>query len=133
MNCGNTDAWCKVVRLLCEPGDFILCEQYTYPSAQALWIPMGCTAAPVKIDSRGLIPSDLESILGSWEELHPGTKRPHLYASLLSLRVRVLRTNLKSGSILCLLARIPLVLQWMARGGKRFMIFASSTVCSIFI
>jgi len=78
LNSGNTDAWCKVVRLLCEPGDFILCEQYTYPSAQALWIPMGCKAAPVKIDGRGLRPEDLERVLAEWDEVRDGCRRPRL-------------------------------------------------------
>jgi hypothetical protein len=32
---GNTSAWTKVVRLLCEPGDMILCEEFTFPSAGA--------------------------------------------------------------------------------------------------
>ena len=78
LNAGNTDGWCKVVRLLCEPGDFILCEQYTYPSAQALWIPMGCKAVPIRIDSRGLRPADFEKVLEQWDETHPGVRKPHL-------------------------------------------------------
>jgi hypothetical protein len=52
MNSGNTDGWCKVVRMLCEPGDFILVEQYTYSSSQARWIPMGCIGVPIKSDSQ---------------------------------------------------------------------------------
>jgi aromatic amino acid aminotransferase I len=78
MNSGNTDGWCKVVRMLCEPGDFILVEQYTYPSSQAMWIPMGCIGVPIKSDSQGMEPGDLERVLASWEETHPGLKRPHL-------------------------------------------------------
>lgn len=41
LNGGNPDEWGKVVRTLCEPGDCILCEQHAYPSAQAVWAPMG--------------------------------------------------------------------------------------------
>lgn len=90
LNSGNTDAWCKIVRLLCEPGDFIICEQHTYPSAQALWIPMGCQAVPVKMDSDGLLPQDLASLLESWDVTHPGTTRPHLYACFFIVGVTVL-------------------------------------------
>ena len=78
LNCGNTDAWCKVVRLLCEPNDYILCEKHTYPSSQALWVPMGCRAVPIDMDASGLRADHLESVLEKWEETHPGKKRPHL-------------------------------------------------------
>lgn len=44
VNSGNTDAWGKIMRLLCEPGELILCEEFTYPTAQATWTPLGCRA-----------------------------------------------------------------------------------------
>jgi aromatic amino acid aminotransferase I / 2-aminoadipate transaminase len=78
LNCGNTDGWNKIVGMLCEPGDFILVEQYTYPSAQALWIPMGCIGVPIKSDTGGMNPKDLQSVLASWERTRPEVKRPHL-------------------------------------------------------
>lgn len=62
--------------LICEKGDFILCEEYTYPSAQALWVPLGCKAVPVGMDSRGMRADHLESVLGSWDE--KVGKRPNL-------------------------------------------------------
>ncbi|KAK7451732.1 hypothetical protein VKT23_012412 [Stygiomarasmius scandens] len=75
---GNTDAWNKVVNLLCEPGDYILVEEYTYPSAQAVWAPMGCRGVPISMDKDGILPEALGRVLGEWEQVHPGTKRPHL-------------------------------------------------------
>ena len=39
---------------------------------------MGCKAAPVKIDSGGLMPQCLEDILAGWGSEHPGERRPHL-------------------------------------------------------
>jgi aromatic amino acid aminotransferase I len=81
LHSGNTDGWCKVVRLLCEPGDLILCEEHTYPSAQALWIPMGCKAVPIKMDSDGIEPESLEKMLATWDTTHPFVKRPHLYVA----------------------------------------------------
>jgi hypothetical protein len=35
INAGSTDAWGKIVTTLCEPGDGVLCEEWTYPSALA--------------------------------------------------------------------------------------------------
>jgi aromatic amino acid aminotransferase I / 2-aminoadipate transaminase len=75
---GNTNAWSKVVGLLCEKNDYILCESYTYPSAQALWIPSGCHAVPIAMDGEGIIPSALEAIMAGWDAAHPGVKPPHV-------------------------------------------------------
>ncbi|KAJ3785392.1 pyridoxal phosphate-dependent transferase [Lentinula aff. detonsa] len=82
LHSGNTDAWNKVVNILCEYGDYILVEECTYPSAQALWAPMGCRGVPISIDKDGLIPESLESTLKNWEHTHPGVKRPHLLYSV---------------------------------------------------
>ncbi|KAG7087453.1 hypothetical protein E1B28_013419 [Marasmius oreades] len=78
LNFGNTDAWSKVVSLLCEQGDYILVEEHTYPSSQALWAPMGCRGAPVQMDKDGIIPQALEQVLGGWNEAVKGGKRPRL-------------------------------------------------------
>ncbi|KAM6516792.1 hypothetical protein FSOLCH5_007734 [Fusarium solani] len=75
---GNTNAWSKVVDLLCEKGEHILCEAFTYPSAQALWIPEGYLAAPVAMDGQGIRDDDLEATLAMWDETHPGKRRPHV-------------------------------------------------------
>ncbi|CAI6068372.1 unnamed protein product [Clonostachys chloroleuca] len=75
---GNTNAWSKVVALLCEEGEHILCEAVTYPSAQALWIPEGYFAAPVAMDGQGIRDDALEDVLSTWEETHPGKRRPHV-------------------------------------------------------
>lgn len=75
---GNTNAWSKVVGLLCEEEDYILCESYTYPSAQALWIPLGNYAAPIAMDGQGIRDDILEETLLSWDQDHPGVRRPHI-------------------------------------------------------
>ncbi|KIK69891.1 hypothetical protein GYMLUDRAFT_34285 [Collybiopsis luxurians FD-317 M1] len=77
MHSGNTDGWNKVVNLLCETNDYILVEEHTFSSAQALWAPI-CKGMPVKVDHEGLIPQSLEKILGEWDMDHPGERRPHL-------------------------------------------------------
>ena len=76
LNAGNTDGWGKVVRLLCEPGDFILCEEHTYPSAQAVWAPMGCKAAPIAMDGRVMRADALDRMLSEWSTERG--KKPHL-------------------------------------------------------
>ncbi|GKZ85804.1 hypothetical protein AnigIFM56816_011775 [Aspergillus niger] len=75
---GNTNAWSKVVSLLCETDDYILCETYTYPSAQAFWIPLGIKAAPVASDAEGMRADTLAQTLRDWEDTHPGTRRPRV-------------------------------------------------------
>ncbi|GAA5915028.1 hypothetical protein JCM6882_006760 [Rhodosporidiobolus microsporus] len=78
LHCGNTDGWNKVVRLLCDPGDLILCEEYTFASSISMWTSFGCRATPVKLDGNGLRADDLERVLGTWETEHPNEKRPKL-------------------------------------------------------
>ncbi|KAJ4485327.1 pyridoxal phosphate-dependent transferase [Lentinula aciculospora] len=78
LHSGNTDAWNKVVNILCESGDYVLVEEHTYPSAQALWAPMGCRGVPISIDKDGMVPEALELVLKNWDRTHSGVKRPHL-------------------------------------------------------
>ncbi|KAG7446629.1 PLP-dependent transferase [Guyanagaster necrorhizus] len=78
LNEGSTAAWNKVVNLLCEMGDFIFVEKQTYPSAQALWIPMGCHGVPIEMDAEGMRSDALENALCTWDSDHPGVKRSHV-------------------------------------------------------
>ena len=78
---GNTDAWAKVVSLLCEPGEHVLVEEFVYPSAQHFYIPLGCKGVPIAMDGDGLIPAALDDILRTWEETHPGARPPHVCVS----------------------------------------------------
>ncbi|GAA5843364.1 hypothetical protein JCM11251_002460 [Rhodosporidiobolus azoricus] len=78
LHCGNTDGWNKIVRLLCEPGDLILCEEYTFASSISMWTSFGCRATPVKLDGNGLRADDLERVLSTWETEHPNERRPRL-------------------------------------------------------
>ncbi|KAI9148821.1 Aromatic amino acid aminotransferase [Paramyrothecium foliicola] len=75
---GNTNAWSKVVGLLCEHDDFVLVEEFTYPSAQALWIPLGVKAVPVAADAQGIRSNDLRSLLTGWDETARGSRRPRI-------------------------------------------------------
>jgi aromatic amino acid aminotransferase I len=74
---GNTTAWAKVVGMLCERGDHILIEEYTYPSSQAFWIPHGMLAAPVAMDDQGVRDDRLAELLEGWDVATKG-RRPHV-------------------------------------------------------
>lgn len=76
---GNTNAWAKIVGLLCEENDFVLVEEFTYPSAQALWIPLGIKAVPIPADADGLLAQHLRFTLQNWDEEKRGGPRPKLY------------------------------------------------------
>lgn len=87
---GNTNAWAKVVGLLCEESDFVLVEEFTYPSAQALWIPLGIKAVPIPADANGLLAQNLRLTLQNWDEEKRGGPRPRLYVvSKLALSTRL--------------------------------------------
>ncbi|KAL4955705.1 pyridoxal phosphate-dependent transferase [Aspergillus filifer] len=75
---GNTNAWAKVVGMLCEDDDFVLVEEYTYPSAQALWIPLGIRAVPVVADGEGVSAAHLRRLLEGWNEKERGARRPRV-------------------------------------------------------
>ncbi|KAF5392412.1 hypothetical protein D9757_002328 [Collybiopsis confluens] len=87
LHSGNTDGWNKVVNLLCESGDYILVEEHTYPSAQAVWAPMGCKGVPISIDRDGIVPEALELVLKKWDSTHRGVKRPHLITNVENSRL----------------------------------------------
>lgn len=75
---GNTNAWSKVVGLLLEDDEYVLCEEFTYPSAQALWVPLGAHSAPIVLDDQGMRADILEQTLTNWESVNPGKRRPHV-------------------------------------------------------
>ncbi|KAF5625800.1 Aromatic amino acid aminotransferase [Fusarium sp. NRRL 25303] len=75
---GNTNAWSKVVGLLCEDNDYVIVDEFTYPSAQALWIPLGIRANPVLADEQGMSATGLRKMLINWDETSMGQRRPRL-------------------------------------------------------
>ncbi|KAF5558711.1 Aromatic amino acid aminotransferase [Fusarium phyllophilum] len=75
---GNTNAWSKVVGLLCEDNDYVIVDEFTYPSAQAMWIPLGIRATPVLADEQGMSATGLRKMLVSWDETSIGQRRPRL-------------------------------------------------------
>ena len=75
IHCGNTDAWSRCVITLCNRGDLILAEEWTYPSAMSSSQPFGVGVVPVAMDSEGMRADDLRKVLSEWDEAARGAKR----------------------------------------------------------
>ncbi|KAG1857004.1 pyridoxal phosphate-dependent transferase [Suillus subalutaceus] len=77
LSLGNADALTKCFRLLGDPGDSFLCEEFTFSAMTNAALPLGIKWVPIRMDNNGLVPSDLERILSNWDEATQG-KRPHV-------------------------------------------------------
>lgn len=62
--------------MLTTRGDYILAEEYTFCSAIETCLPLGVRAIGVKMDQEGLIPSDMDRILSTWNEQARGARKP---------------------------------------------------------
>lgn len=60
---------------LCNPGEMIITEEWTYPSALASARPWGVHAAPIKMDHEGMRSDDLRKVLSEWDESARGAPR----------------------------------------------------------
>jgi aromatic amino acid aminotransferase I / 2-aminoadipate transaminase len=72
---GNTDAWAKAILTLCNPGDAVLMEEWTYPSAVATMRPYNINPVPIELDSQGICPDSLRNILSKWDDDIQGAPR----------------------------------------------------------
>ena len=62
-----------------QPGDYMLTEEYTYPSALEAAVPMGIRPVGIRMDTDGLVPSHMDEILSSWEPSNRnGAARPKI-------------------------------------------------------
>ncbi|KIJ62494.1 hypothetical protein HYDPIDRAFT_114625 [Hydnomerulius pinastri MD-312] len=77
LSLGNADALTKCFRLLGDPGDSFLCEEFTFSAMTNAALPLGIDWVPIRMDKDGLVPSDMERILSNWNEAVQG-KRPHV-------------------------------------------------------
>ncbi|KAF9364951.1 Aromatic/aminoadipate aminotransferase 1 [Mortierella sp. NVP85] len=66
ISAGNTDAFSKVIPMLCNRGDTILVEEWTYPSAFEMIQPLGINHFPVRMDSEGMSAVALKDVLDNW-------------------------------------------------------------------
>lgn len=75
---GNTDGWSRAVLTLCNPGEGVLCEEWTYPSAMASMLPFNIKPVAVAMDGSGMKSDDLENLLSQWDPVSRQMPRPHV-------------------------------------------------------
>lgn len=78
MTIGSTSATDMAFRMFCSPGDWILTEQYTFPTMIETARPLGVRVAGVGMDEYGLCPNKLDSILTNWDEKARRGPKPFL-------------------------------------------------------
>ncbi|KAI9464294.1 PLP-dependent transferase [Russula earlei] len=76
---GNTDGWSRVAKLLLNPGDTLLVEEWTYPSALASARPIGARWKAVPMDGQGMRPDALREILAGWDVERDGPRPRVIY------------------------------------------------------
>lgn len=78
LSCGNTSALDIILRMLCERGDWLLVEEYSYPGSLEMVKPMGINLLGIAMDDEGLLPEVLEKQLSNWDH-NRGPKPSVLY------------------------------------------------------
>ncbi|KAF9204043.1 hypothetical protein BGZ49_005755 [Haplosporangium sp. Z 27] len=66
LSAGNTDAFAKTISMLCNRGDQILVEEWTYPAALEMIDPLGIGHVPVGMDGEGMSAVALKDLLDNW-------------------------------------------------------------------
>ncbi|KAI5360086.1 Putative aminotransferase, class I/classII, pyridoxal phosphate-dependent transferase, major [Septoria linicola] len=74
LSCGNTSALDIILRMLCERGDWLLTEAYTYPGTLEMVKPMGVSMLGIAMDEEGLLPEVLDYELVNWD--HTRGRKP---------------------------------------------------------
>ncbi|KDQ61059.1 hypothetical protein JAAARDRAFT_55779 [Jaapia argillacea MUCL 33604] len=77
LSLGNADAVTKCYRLLGNPGDSFLVEEFSFPGMTNAPLAQNIKWVPVKLDEKGIIPEEMERILTDWNEAAQG-RRPHV-------------------------------------------------------
>lgn len=73
---GNSDGITKCFRLLGEPGDHFLADEFTFSSVTNVPLAQGVKWVGVKMDDGGMIPEELERVLAEWDPARG--RRPHV-------------------------------------------------------
>lgn len=66
LTCSTTSAIDILLRVLCNRGDWIITEEYTYPGTMEAARRMGVNIVSVVMDEQGLLPEDLDQKLRQW-------------------------------------------------------------------
>ncbi|KAG1676629.1 hypothetical protein FOA52_008758 [Chlamydomonas sp. UWO 241] len=78
---GSTQAVAAVIQCLTDPGDFILCEEYTFAAfIETIFMPRKLVVLPVTMDSQGLLPEALEAacVRGAEQAAATGRRPPRV-------------------------------------------------------
>lgn len=75
---GSTSALEMSFRMFCNAGDYLLTEEYTFSTAVETAMPLGIKIAGIKMDAHGLLPSDLDEVLSTWDAEARGGPKPFL-------------------------------------------------------
>ncbi|KAI8982830.1 L-tyrosine:2-oxoglutarate aminotransferase [Trametes punicea] len=73
---GNSDGITKCFRLLGEPGDHFLADEFSFSSMTNVPLSQGIKWVGVKMDDGGMIPEELENVLANWNPERG--RRPHV-------------------------------------------------------
>ncbi|KAI9453469.1 PLP-dependent transferase [Lactarius psammicola] len=76
---GNTDGWGRIAKLLLNPGDTLLVEEWTYASALASARPIDLRWQAVPMDSQGMRADALREILAGWNVEKSGPRPRVIY------------------------------------------------------
>jgi aromatic amino acid aminotransferase I / 2-aminoadipate transaminase len=79
LTCGTTSATEFLLRMLCDRGDTILTERYTYAGTIELAALLGVKLRGISMDAGGIIPDELESSLQCWNIAVDGPRPAILY------------------------------------------------------
>lgn len=67
VSCGTTSAVDIAFRILCNPGDTVLVEKYSYSGTMSCATAQGLKTLGIEMDDLGLVPEDLDQKLENWD------------------------------------------------------------------
>ena len=73
---GNSDGITKCFRLLGEPGDHFIADEFSFSSVTNVPLAQGIKWVGIKMDDGGMIPEELERVLAEWDPARG--RRPHV-------------------------------------------------------
>ncbi|KAJ8103151.1 pyridoxal phosphate-dependent transferase [Lipomyces tetrasporus] len=76
MTGGNTHAMETVFRMLINPGDYIVLEEFAFPETVEGLKPLRARMVGIDMDAEGMRSDSLEQLLETWDEAARGGKRP---------------------------------------------------------
>ncbi|KAK9330239.1 pyridoxal phosphate-dependent transferase [Lipomyces starkeyi] len=73
---GNTHAMETVFRMLINPGDYIILEEFAFPETAEALKPLRAKMIGMEMDEEGMRSDSLRQLLETWDETARGDKRP---------------------------------------------------------